>query len=116
MCMYRDVNGVCEIKQTSCNKCETSLNVDVTRGVYWRSPDRWNKYKNPVDNLMYAVLIRAVMDSKGYTDSTTHKHISGRDAIAWLECTGREYREYLDKYGVKVEHYEEKKTVDRYTT
>lgn len=116
MCVYKNsIDGVCTIKCAPCNNCKTSLNIDVTRGVKWRSPDRWNKYKNPIDNLMYAVLIRAVMDAKGYTDFTSHNHVSGNDAIAWLECTGRAYLDHLDKYGEKVEHYEEKKTIDRYT-
>ena len=91
------------------------INVDAAHGVKFRSPNVWNKFDNAYDNLMYAILIRAVADARGYNDFETHKAYNGNDAVTWLNTTGRVYFEYLTKYGKKVKHYEEKKTADRYT-
>lgn len=116
MCVYKDEsNGVCNIKCKPCNNCKTRLNVNTSNSFKWRAPDRWDKYLNPMDNLMYAVLLRAALDCNGYTDPESHRKISGRDAIAWLETTGAEYREYLNEYGMRYEKYEQKKTTDSYT-
>lgn len=56
-------------------------------GERYRSPDKFDKYADPYDNLAYAMLCSAMTDLKNprYHDS----------AIEWLEGDGRDIYEYL---------------------
>lgn len=56
-------------------------------GERYRSPDKFDKYADPYDNLAYALLCSAMTDLKNplYHDS----------AFEWLDSEGREIYEYL---------------------
>lgn len=62
------------------------INTKILKGAHFRAPDRYNKYKDPYDNLLYAMLITAMLEVK--TDSNSPE----RD---WLEKEGRQIKEYL---------------------
>lgn len=71
-----------------------SLNFDALSQFRSRvqKPDQWDKYRDPVGNLLYAVLLQAAIDSGGYYDG--HKMNDGADA-----------RKYLTEYGTKTLDY-----------
>lgn len=58
-----------------------------------QKPDCWNKYRNPVNNLLYAVLLQAALDSGGYYDG--YKHNDGNDARQFLTECGKPIVDYL---------------------
>lgn len=58
-------------------------------------PDRWSKYTNSINNLLYAVLLQAALDSNGYYDG-------------FKQCDGSDARQYLETEGVRVFKYLEK--------
>lgn len=68
--------------------------LDLYRGHVQR-PDRWAKYVNSVNNLLYAVLLQATLDSGGYYDG--FKRQDGTDAREFLETQGKLYLDYLKK-------------------
>lgn len=57
-----------------------------------RTPTYHDVYTDAYDNLLYAILIQAIIDKDGYID---HKHRSGDDAIKFLESDGRQIYNYL---------------------
>lgn len=59
-----------------------------------QKPDCWNKYADPVHNLLYAILLQAALDSDGYTD-TSFKHQDGSDARNFLNEYGKDFFDYL---------------------
>ena len=68
--------------------------LDLYRGRIQR-PDRWSKYTDSINNLLYAVLLQAALDSGGYYDG--FKRCDGDDARDFLESQGRIYLDYLNK-------------------
>ena len=70
-----------------------SINTKVLNGVHFRTPNKFDKYENPWDNLIYAILYQAMQDARGYYKD--HKHISGEEAIQFLDDEGRQMYNYL---------------------
>lgn len=71
-------------------------------GERYRSPDKFDKYVDPYDNLAYALLCSAMTDLKNplYHDSE----------VKWLDSEGRDIYEYLKDRPLKsVSDYAEKK-------
>ena len=58
-------------------------------------PDRWAKYPNSINNLLYAVILQAALDSNGYYDG--FKQRDGSDARQYLETEGVRVFKYLEK-------------------
>lgn len=60
--------------------------------------DQWDLYKNPIDNLIFAILLQAVLDKDGYQD-TNHsgKFYDGTEANNFLETCGRDFFEHIIK-------------------
>lgn len=71
-----------------------NLNFDALTQFRSRvqKPDRWNKYRDPVSNLLYAVLLQAALDSGGYYDGVQQR-------------TGIDAREFLDEFGALILNY-----------
>ena len=67
-----------------------------------KPPHRWDKYKNPVHNLLYGVLIQAAIDNNGYRDYNTNRFYSGKDAIDFLQSDGELYISYLNREGERL--------------
>lgn len=88
-----------------------NVNKDVCKAVRWRSPDRWDKFKEPMDNLMYAVLIRAAADVSGYKDCNgAHgRRYDGNEALEFLENDGKMIYEYLTNKAHKLTPSENQK-------
>lgn len=62
---------------------------------YIKNPDRWDIYVNPLDNLLYAVLLRGVNDCLGYYDSNNGKFDDGQDAVKWVKTEGYKIFKHL---------------------
>ena len=60
-----------------------------------RKPNEWNTYKNPIDNLIHAILIQAICDANGYIDSGNHQYNTGDEAMMFLSKNGVQYFQYL---------------------
>lgn len=80
------------------------LNKDCCKSIRFKSPSRWNKYKDPIDNLIFAVLLRAAADVSGYQDynSGHNRRCTGTDAVEFLENDGELYYEYLKTRSEKI--------------
>ena len=65
-----------------------------------RKPSVWGTYKEPLDNLIHAILIQAVSDANGYIDTCNRYH-NGDEAAEFLDTVGREWFDYLLTYGVR---------------
>lgn len=74
--------------------------VPVPKNI--KPPHRWDKYKNPIHNLLYGVLLQAAVDNNGYTDYNTNRFYSGNDAIDFLQSDGELYISYLNREGEKL--------------
>lgn len=73
------------------------MNYDVLndyKGKIQR-PDCWSKYTEPINNLLYAVLLQAALDSNGYYNG--FKQCDGSDARQYLETEGARVFKYLEK-------------------
>lgn len=57
-----------------------------------KKPDCWDKYINPINNLLYAILLQAALDAGGYYQDGYH---NGDDAVKFLEQYGEQYFNYL---------------------
>ena len=66
-----------------------------------KPPHKWDVYKNPIHNLLYGVLVQAVLDNAGYMD-TSHMFRDGADARDFLESDGLLILNYLHKEGEKL--------------
>ena len=67
-----------------------------------KPPHRWNKYKNPIHNLLYGVLVQAAFDNDGYQDDSSKRYYNGDDAISFLKSDGELYISYLNREGEKL--------------
>ncbi len=74
--------------------------VPVPKNI--KPPHRWNKYKNPIHNLLYGILIQSAVDNNGYTDYCTKVYHSGKDAIDFLKSDGELYISYLNREGERL--------------
>lgn len=63
----------------------------ATEKPYIKNPDTWDVYERPTDNLLYAVLVRAVNDCLGYYQN--NRYHSGENACEWVRTEG--YKIYL---------------------
>lgn len=73
-----------------------SINTKMLNGVHFRTPNKFDKYDDPWDNLMYAILYQAMCDCRKHYDNDKHTFVEGENnALQWLDTTGREYYEYL---------------------
>lgn len=63
----------------------------ATEKPYIKNPDTWDVYERPTDNLLYAVLVRAVNDCLGYYQN--NRYHNGENACEWVKTEG--YKIYL---------------------
>ena len=72
------------------------MNYDVLNAYKGKiqRPDRWSKYVEPVNNLLYAVLLQAALDCNGYYDGFKHRY--GTDARQYIETEGTRVFKYLE--------------------
>ena len=62
---------------------------------YIQNPDRWDVYERPADNLLFAILMRAVNDSLGFYDANHGTYDNGNSAIEWLHTEGKRIYKHL---------------------
>lgn len=83
------------------------IDIEVLKGEHFRTPNKFDKYDDPYDNLIYAILYQAMCDCRVYYDNDKHTFIRDKsNVIEWLDTTGRDLYEYLKHRplkGVKAE-------------
>lgn len=72
--------------------------VPVPKNI--KPPHMWNKYKNPIHNLLYGILLQAAFDNNGYVNE--HIYHTGDDAIDFLQSDGELYISYLNREGERI--------------
>ncbi len=68
---------------------------DALSKPYIQNPARWDVYERPADNLLFAILMRAVNDSLGFYDANHGKYDNGNSAIEWLHTEGKRIYKHL---------------------
>lgn len=63
-----------------------SINTRVLKGVHFRTPNKFDKYKDPWDNLLYAMVYGAMQECK---------HDDNSPDLEWLDTVGRDILDYL---------------------
>lgn len=60
-----------------------------------KRPNLWNKYRDPYNNLLYAVILQAALDAEGYIDN--NKAYPAEPVQEFIHGVGAKIYKYLDK-------------------
>lgn len=60
-----------------------------------KRPDLWNKYRDPYNNLLYAIILQAACDAGGYIENNKFK--PAEPVQEFIHGTGAKIYKYLDK-------------------
>ena len=58
-----------------------------------KRPDRWQKFKDPYNNLLYGIILQAAIDTGGYFDEKTF--ITPEKVKEFIDTTGKDIFNYL---------------------
>ena len=70
------------------------MRINRSAARHFRKPNVWGTYKEPLDNLIYAILIQAASDANGYIDTSNRYH-NGDEAVEFLDTVGCDWFGYL---------------------